>query len=91
MKERELLRWPPKVGQRIHLDTGWAHNSWSGEARAVVDGEVAIIKRWMKHKGYHRYFILDRIEVQVFNRNERESACKFFVGPLPRRERERAG
>lgn len=78
---RKPLVWPPKVGARICLDTGHAHNSWSAEVRAVVDDDYAVVKRWRKHKGWHTYEILDRLHVETFNRDQ----PMFFEGALPRK------
>lgn len=81
---RKRLVWPPKVGQRIHRDSGHDHTSWSAEVRAVVDDDYAVLKRWRKHKGWHVYEIIDRLDVETWNR-ERSSTTGFFVGPLPKR------
>lgn len=83
MNPRKPLVWPPKVGERIHLDTGHDHNSWSAEVRAVVDDDYAVVKRWRKHKGWHVYEILDRLHVEVFNKNG--EVPMFYFGPLPKR------
>lgn len=77
---RKPLTWPPRIGTRICLDTGYAHSSWSGEVRAVVDEDFAVIKRWRKHKGRHTYEVLDRLTVETFNRD----GVRFFDGGLRR-------
>lgn len=86
---RTRLVWPPPVGARVHLDTGHPHNSWSGEVRAVVDDDYAVIKRWLKHKRWHHYEILERLTVDTFNapRNVTDNYPDFgfWIGPLPRR------
>jgi hypothetical protein len=79
MSRRPLI-WPPKVGERIHFDVGHAHRAWSGEVRAIVDEDVAVVKRWRKHKGWHVYEILERIDVEIGN----EMGPRYFLGPLPR-------
>lgn len=81
-RRRVRLVWPPKVGQRIHLDTGHPHNSWSAEVRAIVDGDYAVIRRWQKHKGWHRYGIIDSLDVSVWGD---DATRGYFVGPLPKR------
>lgn len=80
---RKPLVWPPKVGQRISLDTGHEQNSYSVEVRAIVDDDYAVVVRWLPHKRWHRYSILDRLEVETFNR---EVPPMWFEGPLPRRK-----
>lgn len=85
------LVWPPKVGSRVHLNSGHEHNSWSGEVRAVVDEDYAVIKRWLKHKGWHRYEILERLTVETFNRNKDDDRFGFFEGPLPKEHAWRTG
>jgi hypothetical protein len=83
---RRLLIWPPKVGTRIHRDSGHDHTSWSGEVRAIVDDDYAVIKRWRKHKGWHTYEIVDRLEVETWNKDrDRNPEVGFFEGPLPKR------
>lgn len=86
MKQRKTLAWPPRVGARICLDTGFASSSWSAEVRAIVDERVAIVKRWRKHKGWHTYEVLERQLVEVFNRDPAKPM--FFEGPLPRAKTE---
>ena len=81
--KRSRLVWPPKVGQRIHFDTGHDHNSWSGEVRAVVDDDYAMVKRWRKHKGWFHYFVVDSLDVTVYGDSAEHG---YFVGPLPRRK-----
>jgi hypothetical protein len=73
-KERKPLAWPPKVGKRICFDTGHAHNSWSGEVRAVVDDDVAIVRYWRKHKGWHSYRIVEKLDVEIMNDAETAEA-----------------
>ena len=81
--KRSPLLWPPKVGARIHFDTGHAHNSWSGEVRAVVDDDYAVVKRWRPHKGWHTYEVLDRLMVEGMNR---DGKVWYYVGSLPKRK-----
>lgn len=84
--KRQPLVWPPKVGQRICLDSGHEHTSWSAEVRAIVDDDYAVVKRWRKHKGWHSYEVIDRLQVETFNSDVRKGGrAMFFVGPLPRR------
>lgn len=40
-----LADWPPELGRSVHLNTGSALTSWTGEVRALVDAEVAVIIR----------------------------------------------
>jgi hypothetical protein len=75
------LVWPPVVGKRICFDTGHEHNSWSGEVRAIVDDDYAVIRRWRKHKGWHTYEILERLNVEIYN----EYAPRYFEGGLRKR------
>lgn len=46
---------PKKLPARVHHDTGHVDTSWSGELRAVVDGEQLVIRRWSGNRW--RYFI----------------------------------
>lgn len=73
MKERKKLSWPPEIGKRICRDTGWAHNSWSGEVRAIVDEEYAVVKRWVSRWKSWRYVIVERWEAE---------ALTFFEGSV---------
>jgi hypothetical protein len=73
------MTWPPKVGQRMCKDTGFADTSWSGEVRAVVDDEVAIVRRWLRHKQWHRYEVLDRLDFKFSAESEKPI---YFAGPL---------
>lgn len=85
---RKLLVWPPTVGQRIHRDSGHDNTSWSAEVRAIVDDDYAVIKRWRKHKGWHTYEIIDRFDVEAWNRDKIDRDLPetgFFEGPLPKR------
>jgi hypothetical protein len=68
---------PKKLPARVHLDTGCAHTSWSGELRAVVDREQLVIRRWRPGHGW-RYFIECRYG------GEQEW---IKLGPLPRKPR----
>lgn len=79
--KRKPLEWPPKVGARICLDTGYGWTSWSGEVRAIVDDDYAVVRKYLQAKSRSVYVILDRIEVEVFNSNER-SGVRYFDGPL---------
>lgn len=84
MSARKVLAWPPVVGQRVCLDLGdRLHGSWSGEVRAIVDDDFAVVKRWRAHKGWYVYEILDRLTVEVWNERGREP--RVFVGGLRRR------
>lgn len=85
MDERRPLVWPPKIGSRICHDTRHEINSWSGEVRAIVDGDYAVVRRWLRRKRYHRYEIVERMFVEAFNATARPA---YFEGPLPRRPRE---
>lgn len=80
---RKPLVWPPKVGQRICRDTGHLHNSWSAEVRAIVDDDVAVLRRWRKHKGWHTYELLEKLDVEIGN--DREGRAMYYEGTLPRR------
>lgn len=83
MRARKALVWPPVVGQRICLDLGDpVYGSWSGEVRAIVDDDFAVVKRWRPRKGWHVYEILDRITVELWNAEGREP--RMFVGGLRR-------
>lgn len=82
MKQRKTLTWPPRVGARICLDTGFASSSWSAEVRAIVDDDFAVVRRWRKHKGWSTYEVLEKLTVDVYNRDRAEPM--FFEGPLPR-------
>ena len=82
--KRSPLVWPPKVGQRIHFDVGFPGRAWTGEVRAIVDNDVAVVKRWRPHRGWHTYEILERLDVEIANRELSEP--RYFVGPLPRRK-----
>jgi hypothetical protein len=85
MVERSRLVWPPKVGERIHHDTGWPERSWSAEVRAVVDDRVAVVKRWRKHKGWFVYELVEKLDVEIWNeRKDRDPETGYFNGPLPR-------
>ena len=80
---RRPLVWPPKVGQRICLDTGYPYNSWSGEVRAIVDRDHAVVRRQRRGKqpGWMFYDLVNRLQVETFNRDR----PRFFVGGLRRR------
>lgn len=80
---REAVSWPPRIGERVHYNSGWAHTSWSGEVRAVVDDTVAIVREWWKHKRYYHWRVVHRIEVMVWNERKHE-APNFRYGGLPR-------
>lgn len=77
----EHVTWPPKVGERIHYNSGWPHTSWSAEVRAVVDEEVAVISKWTPTSGRARYDLLDRVAVRVWA--NKKDGC-LWKGPLPK-------
>jgi hypothetical protein len=59
----EWREFPP-VGSRVRRDFGPGNpNTWrcAGEVRAVVDGEVMVVRRWMPRARWHRYETVDRI------------------------------
>jgi len=49
----------PKIGARLHYDTGHASNSWTGTLRAVVDDDQIVIRIWTAHGGWV-YRVYDR-------------------------------
>ncbi len=72
----DLVTWPPKVGSRIHHNSGHRSTSWSGEVRAVLEeDEIFVVRKWLKHKGWHRYECLERFEIKIW---------KFRTGGLPK-------
>lgn len=75
---KPILEWPPKVGARIHLNSGWPHTSWTAEVRAVVDDDVLVLRK--TRAGRTWWDLLDRIGFEVFGR--REGGLR--GGPLPR-------
>ena len=79
------VKWPPKVGDRIHYNSGWPHTSWSAEVRAVVDDEVAVILKWTPTSGRARYDLLDSIAVKVWSgpKKSGEVGC-LWRGSLPK-------
>lgn len=79
--DSELVTWPPRVGARIHFNSGWARTSWTAEVRATVDDEVAVILRSRPAMGRHGYSLLGRIEVHVMTSGKEPS---LFYGPLPK-------
>jgi hypothetical protein len=47
----------------VHLNTGFAHTSWSGEVRAVlIEDRVAVVRRWLTHKRYWAWVVLDELD-----------------------------
>ena len=78
MREAKPATWPPKVGQRIHLNSGHARTSWTGVVRAVVDDQVAIIRRYRRNKGWSDYYVEHRWWF------EDPSGGRLRLGPLPR-------
>jgi len=38
----ERVAWPPRIGARVHYNSGWPQTSWTGEIRAIVDDEVVV-------------------------------------------------
>lgn len=46
---------PVRLPARVHLDSGHDVTSWTGELRAVVDGEQLVIRTWRPGHGW-RYF-----------------------------------
>ncbi len=63
-----------KIGMRVHYDTGWAHSSWSGTVRAVVDDVYVVVRKWRGARW--RYELLNQYEWKHIT-----------AGPLPQRER----
>lgn len=59
-RKRRRLLWKalpnPKVGSRVHLNTGHDITSWTGIVAAIVDHEWFVIRVWGPRKGW-RYFI----------------------------------
>lgn len=69
---------PTRVPCRIHYDSGHDVTSWTGELRAVVDGEQLIVRVWSARKGW-RY----RVEWRYL---WEQGGIK--AGPLPKRAKE---
>ena len=43
---------PASLPARVHRDTGLARTSWTGELRAVVDGDQLVIRVWSARLGW---------------------------------------
>lgn len=83
--ECDPVTWPPTVGGRIHYNSGWSQTSWSAEIRAVVDSEVAVIRKWTPSSGRTRYDLLTRINVMVWARDNGDGdRGSLWRGPLPK-------
>ncbi len=67
---------PSKLPCRVHHDSGYPHTSWSGELRAVVDGDQLVVRVWSPRKGW-RY----RVEGRWW-----WEEGHIQPGPLPRRK-----
>ncbi|HEY2510160.1 MAG TPA: hypothetical protein VGI39_04870 [Polyangiaceae bacterium] len=76
----ERVVWPPRVGERVHYNSGWASTSWTGVVRAVVDDEVVVfLSSLPAYAGSRSYKLETKAGVLVFGR---EGALRY--GPLPR-------
>lgn len=79
----EIVVWPPRLGARIHWNSGWATTSWTAEVRAIVDDEVAVIWKTVPVYGHSRYELMDRIQVMVSGDYGRPTGGLRY-GPLPK-------
>lgn len=79
----EKATWPPKVGERIHHNSGWGHTSWTGEVRAIVDNDVVVLAA--RHPGGKRSWywkLVDRLDFELRTGMGEEYAIR--KGPLPK-------
>lgn len=72
------VKWPPKVGDRIHYNSGWHETSWSAEVRGVIDDKAVIVRRPGKYG--LRYEVFDRTAFGVWT----WSHGPLRMGPLPK-------
>ncbi len=62
------IPWPPAVGQRFYVGPVGGINAYSATVIAyLADEDVAVTKRWFKHKQRWHYEVKDRIWWEMFS------------------------
>jgi hypothetical protein len=86
----ERVTWPPRVGERVHYNSGHPRTSWAGEVRAIVDDRAVVFLSSMPaYAGSSSYKIETREYILVYGRGPDSGGLRY--GRLPRALCERNG
>ncbi len=76
----ERVTWPPRVGARVHYNSGWPRTSWTGEVRGIVDDQVVVyLSSSPAYAGRSSYKLETRLGVEM---QSKDGTLRY--GPIPR-------